>query len=193
MTAKAFPRRAGASVAKPITLTEALTHLREVSDGGDQDAYIQNLITVACEACESCTERTMISTPWRLVLDGFPAPGVAIELRQSPIIAVQAVTYIDAAGAVQTMAGTDYMVDTASEPGRLMAAPGVSWPVTQAGTINTVTVQYTAGFGTTAASVPMQLKQWMLCAIQHMYDERGWDVPDQFAPGLINPYRILGL
>jgi hypothetical protein len=33
----------------------------------------------------------------------------------------------------------------------------------------------------------------MLCAIQHMYDKRGWDVPEDFAPGLINPYRLWGV
>lgn len=190
---KSHPRRNGAPAAEPLTLAEALAHLREVSDGGEQDAYITRLITVAREACENCTERTMVTTAWRLVLDGFPAPGEAIELRQSPVIAVQAVTYLDAAGAVQTMASTDYVVDTAGEPGRLVAAPGVSWPATQAGAINTVAVEYTAGFGETAASVPLQLKQWMLCAIQHMHDERGWNVPDDFAPGLINPHRLMGV
>lgn len=189
---KAFPRRAGSPAVEPITLAGALTHLREVSDAGELDAYVARLIIVAREACEVRTERTLISTPWRLRLDTFP-PGGGIELFQPPIIEVQWLKYLDVDGATQTINPADYVVDTDSEPGWLVPAPGKAWPATQGGAINTVTVDYTAGYGATAASVPEQLKQWMLCAIQHMHDERGWNVPEDFAPGLINPFRMRGI
>ena len=189
---KAFPRRAGSPAVEPITLAEALAHLREVSDGGELDAYVTRLIIVAREACEVRTERTLISTPWRLRLDTFPSSG-GIELLQPPIIAVQSLKYLDVDGVEQIVNPADYVVDPASEPGWLVSGPSKAWPATQSGAINTVTVDYTAGYGTTAASVPEQLKQWMLCAIQHMHDERGWNVPEDFAPGLINPYRMLGV
>jgi uncharacterized phiE125 gp8 family phage protein len=185
-----FPRKAGPPAAEPVTLAEALAHLREVADGGENDAVITRLITVARAACEEHTERTLITTPWVLKLDAFTD---AIELHHPPIIAVTAVRYKDTEGAEQTIDSADYVLDSASEPGWLVPAPGTSWPATQTGAVNTVTIEYTAGYGATAAAVPAPLKHWILCAIQHMHDERGWDVPDDFARGLIRPFRLLGV
>jgi uncharacterized phiE125 gp8 family phage protein len=83
------------------TLAQALHHLRESADGAENDAYILGLIATARAACEDRTERTLISTPWRLTLDGFPASG-AIELSQPPIIGVTSVQFRDEAGVLQT-------------------------------------------------------------------------------------------
>ena len=47
MTPKKFPRRADSPAAEPITLPQALAHLREVSDAGELDAYVTRLISVA--------------------------------------------------------------------------------------------------------------------------------------------------
>ena len=88
-----FPRRT-TTPTEPLTLAEALTHLRETGDGGANDEYIEVIITAAREACESRTERTLTTTGWLLQLDGFPSvtgenPHAAIYLYQPPIIAVQ--------------------------------------------------------------------------------------------------------
>jgi len=193
----AFPRRAGAPVAEPVTLAQALHHLREIADGAENDVYITGLIAAAREACEDRTERTLISTPWRLTLDGFPATG-AIELRQPPIIGVTSVQFRDADGILQTLAPADYVVDTASEPGYIVPGPGLTWPETQADTINTVVITYTAGYGATAADVPAPLKHWMLLAIGDMYETRNASgekpqVKHDFVDHLLNPYRLLGI
>ncbi len=193
----AFPRRAGAPLAEPITLAQALHHLREVSDSAENDAYILGLISVAREACEDRTERSLVSTPLLLTLDGFPTGG-AIELRSPPLIAVQSVQFTDPAGVLQTLDPADYVVDTASQPGYLVPAPAKAWPETQEGAINTVRVNYTAGYGDTAASVPTPLKQWMLLAIGDMYAMRNASserpaVGHGFVDHLLNPYRLLGI
>ena len=192
---KAFPRRAGPPLAEPITLAEALTHLREVGDGGANDAYITSIITVARTACEGRTERSLITTPWLLKLDGFPD---AIELASPPLIAVQSVQYLDDLGALQTLDPADYVVDTQSEPGYLVPAPEATWPTTQAGAINTVRVAYTAGYGPTGASVPAPLRHWILLAITELYETRNGSsdrpqVRHDFADGLLNEFRILGV
>ena len=185
-----FPRRAGPPLVEPITLADALTHLRETGDAGANDAYITSLIPVAREACEDITERTLVSTPWLLLLDAFPC---AIKLHQPPIIAVQSVQYLDEEGLLQPLAPADYVLSQAREPGFIVPAPEAVWPATQAGAIDTVRVSYTAGYGTTGASVPAPLRHWMLLAIQHLYDHRGESIPEDFAPGLIRRKRILGV
>lgn len=190
----AYPRRAGQPQIEPFTLAQALTHLRETADGGANDAYISSLIAVARQTCEDRTERTLLSTPWLLKLSGFPA---VVSLRAPPVIAVQSVSYLDESGTLQTLAPADYVVDTASEPGCLVPAPGKAWPATQAGAINAVEVAYTAGYGDTAATVPQPLRQWILLALGDMYANREASgaqpqVGHQFADRLLDPYLIFG-
>ena len=190
---KSFPRPTASPIAEPITLAEALIHLRETGDGGANDEYIRVLVTVARAACEERTGRTLISTPFVLKLDALPD---AIELLKPPTIAVQAVKYLDEAGALQTLSSSMYTVDTASQPARIVPAYGEEWPATL-DTINAVTVEFTAGYGTTSASVPAPLRHWILLAIGEMYENRNASaerpaIRSQFVDHLLDPYIVLG-
>lgn len=187
-----FPRRTAAPAVEPVMLAEALVHLRVDADGGTNDAYIGTLITAAREACEARTERSLISSPWLLQLPEWPSDGV-INLRIARLITVTSVQYLDAAGTLQTLASDQYQADPASEPGRVIVAPGVTWPATQSGAWNAVRVAFTAGYGATAADVPAQLKLWILCALTYLYDNRAGELPEGFASGLINLERLRGL
>jgi uncharacterized phiE125 gp8 family phage protein len=194
-----FPRRT-TTPTEPLTLAEALVHLRETGDGGANDEYIEVIIGAAREACEARTERTLTTTGWLLQLDGFPTvtsdnPNAAIYLYQPPIIAVQSVQYLNASGTLTTIDSADYVLDAASAPGRLVPAPGKVWPAVQEGAINAVRVAYTAGYG---ADVPKPLRQWMLLAIGDMYENRNGSterpsIPHDFADNLLNSYRMLGV
>lgn len=190
-----YPRRAGSPAAEPLTLAEVRAHVKEQAGDSEIDAYLTGLIKVARAACEERTERTLIQTAWVLTLDGFED---AIELRHPPIIAVQAVKYLDTTGAQQTLPSTEYILDAASEPGRLMLAPGKTWPATQ-DRAGAVTIEYTAGYGATAAKVPDPLKQWMLLYIGDMHANRNQTAvgvtgqPLLFADRLVEPFRLLGV
>lgn len=185
-----YPRRTGEPVAEPVTLEEALEHLRE--DAGVADSYIEALITAARAACEERIERTLISTTWRVTTDWFPD---AIVLFRPPIISVQGVVYLDEDGVEQTLDQQDYILDSVSEPGCVVPAPNKAWPSTQ-DRINAVWVNYTAGYGETAADVPRPLRQWILLAVGDMYSRRNRSadkpvVPQDFADGLLDPYKIM--
>jgi uncharacterized phiE125 gp8 family phage protein len=197
MTTTHFPRRTGAPAAEPLTLAEALVHLRADADAGPNDAYVTSLIAVARAACEERTERSLITTAWRLHLPAFPSDGVIL-LRVAPIIEVQSVQYLDAAGVLQTLAADQYQLDPHAEPGRLSVAPGATWPATQTGADAAVRVNFTAGYGATGASVPAPLKHWMLLAIGEMYELRSGSsdkpaVRHDFADALLQPFRLLGV
>lgn len=190
----AFPRRTAAPSVEPITLAEALAHLKEESDSAANDDYIEALIGVAREACEERTERTLITTTWRLTLDAFPD---AIVLLRPPVIQVTSVQYFDTDGQLQTLDPADYLLDKVSEPGYLVPGVDKAWPDTQ-DRINAVTVDYTAGYGATAADVPKPLKQWMLLVIGDLYANRNASaerpaVRQDFADALLQPYRMLGI
>lgn len=185
-----YPHRIAGPSVEPVTLAEALVHLRE--DEGVADDYIEALIVTARETCEERIERTLISSTWRVTMDAFPE---AIRLARPPLISVQGVVYLDADGVEQTLDPQDYIVDAVSEPGYVVPAPNVSWPDTQ-DRINTVWVNYTAGYGTTAADVPAPLRHWIKLAVGDMYSRRNRSadraaVPQDFADGLLDSYKVM--
>lgn len=186
------PKRTAAPLAEPVTLAEAKTHLRVTTS--DEDAYITGLVAVARTACEDRLERTLVSTAWEQVLDTFPP---AIRLLNPPILAVQSIQFRDAAGAWVTLSPADYVVDTASEPGYVVPAPGTQWPEVYQG-VNHVRVAYTAGYGSAAVDVPAPLRHWVLLALTDLYEQRSRSadkpaVPQVFADGLLDTYRMWGV
>ena len=172
-------------------MAEAKAHLRV--DFNDDDAYISALIVTARVAAEERLERTLVNSPWRLTLDGFPA---AIKLPMPPIVSVEAVEYRDADGQWVALASEDYEVDTINEPGFVVPAPGARWPAVGPG-INGVRVGYTAGYGPLGSHVPAPIRHWLLLAVGDMYHLRNRSsekaaVPQHFADSLLDPYRIWG-
>ena len=188
----AYKRTVDAST-EPVTLAEAKRHLREDLVNTDNDTDISAAIKAARHACEERLQRTLITTTWQLTLDAFPE---AIYLPMARIIAVSALQYYDADGALQTLSGADYLVDTASEPGYIVPGYGLSWPATQ-DRINAVVVTYTAGYGAAASDVPAPIKQWIKLALGDLYEIRKRssdkaELPHQFVDDLIAPYKIYG-
>lgn len=189
-----MPARRIAQIAtvEPVTLAEAKLHTR--SDCAEDDPQLTDLIAVAREAAEDRLGRTLLHARWRLTVDAFSP---ALELPNPRIVQVESVTYIDPNGLTRTLDPLDYLVDTVSEPGFVVPAPGRTWPATQ-DRINAVEVVYVAGYGLTASTVPKPIKQWMLLAIGDMYANRERSaerpaVPQDFADGLLDTYKIWSL
>ena len=104
--------------------------------------------------------------------------------------------YLDESGTLQTLSSSLYTVDTARQPARIVPAYGEEWPATL-DTINAVTVEFTAGYGATSASVPAPLRHWILLAIGEMYENRNASaerpaIRSQFVDHLLDPYIVLG-
>jgi uncharacterized phiE125 gp8 family phage protein len=190
---KHFPRRTTEPTAEPLSVSEALAHLRV--DEGEENDYVRSLIRTARMNAENRTERTLMPSTWTLRLDAFPVCDAGlIELRQPPVTAVTSVTYIDADGNTQTVPTADYVLDTFSEPGRLL--PVDKWPLA-ASRPGAVTVVYTAGYAS-AAAVPAPIKHWMLLALTDLYELRQRSgekpaLPHDFADSLLAEYRVLGV
>jgi hypothetical protein len=66
---------------------------------------------------------------------------------------------------------TDIPAGPTAGPARLTPIYGGSWPQTQ-DVINAFTVRFTAGYGTTAASVPYDVKAAIKLLIGHLYENR---------------------
>jgi uncharacterized phiE125 gp8 family phage protein len=154
-----------APAAEPVSLVEAKAHLRV--DVTDDDTLITALIVAAREAAEHITGRSLMPATWELALDGFVD---AIDLPRPPLLSITSVKYVDTSGDQQTVANGAWMLDSYSEPGRLMPSYGECWPATRA-QANAVLIRYTAGYAN-AAAVPQQIKNWMLLRIGMLYENR---------------------
>lgn len=152
---------------EPLTLAEARLHLRE--DFGDDD-HIESLIVAARQYCETYTNRAFITTTFRLTLDAFPC-GDVIELPRPNLLTVTSIQYVDENGDTQTFSSSDYSVDTGSLPGRIVLGYAESWPTTRCQR-NAVTVNYTAGYGATATSVPDTIKSAMRLVLGDLWENR---------------------
>lgn len=144
---------------EPVSLDELKSHARILGD--DENATLSAILTAARQALEIFTRRTFVETTYKIRLDGFPRSR-EIYLERPPLMAVDSITYTDEDGAPQTLAAADYQVDANVEPGRVVLAPDASWPATEAQRIASVVIEYRAGYGATASTVPEAIRQGIL-------------------------------
>lgn len=133
------------------TFTEKLTvaevehflHLPALSpEDTERNALIESLIIAAREVAENYQGRDLIEKQWDLRLSGFPA---VIELRPH-LQTVDLVQYTDYTGTANTLTETtDYIVDTAKQPGVIMPPYDGSWPSFTAYPTSPVLIRFTAG------------------------------------------------
>lgn len=127
--------------AEPVTVAEVKTHLRV--DHIDEDTLIGAYVSAARRWVETYTRRSLVRQSRRYRLDCFG--GRAIELPNSPLRAVSAITYVDSNGDTQMWASTEYRVDAHSDIPRIEPAYGESWPTTRY-VVNAVSIDYRAGY-----------------------------------------------
>ena len=164
--------------AYPVTLEEAKIHLR-LADLAEEDSIVSYLITAATEQAEAFTQRRFITQTWKLLFDSFPSkltptedwPG-AIRLPYPPLQSITHVKYYDTNSTQQTLtAGTNYVVDTGTQPGRIVPAPQLIWPSVQTEKLNAVEIKFVCGYGA-AAAVPASIKAAILLILAHYYEYR---------------------
>lgn len=140
-----------APTTEPISLDMAKRHLR--IDGDDQNTEINAWIRTARQQVEKDTELALLTQTVDVSLDDFPIGCVsAIVLHIAPIQSITYVKYYDAAGTLQTLASSNYVLDAASLPPRIGLAVGGSWP-TSLRTFQPGSIRVVAGY-TAAALVP---------------------------------------
>lgn len=134
-----------------------------------QDPLLNRFIVSARIMAEQKTRRALITQTLDLYLDQFP--GWEQVLLKPTVQSITSITYVDDNGITQTLAASEYLADTTSEPARVTPAFGIVWPSTRYQT-NAVKIRYVAGYGATAASVPACVKDWMLFQINTMWNTR---------------------
>lgn len=154
-------------------------------DGTDADAELEQVIRQHTGEAEQITGRTFISQTWRVTLDAFTP---AIKLPNPPLVSVESVKFYDVDGVLQTLSPLDYLVDSASEPGYVVPAPGKTWPATAA-RINAVEVQYVCGYGESESSIPAEIKGYILGRVTEHFAPNN-AVRSDYLPRLLDRHKV---
>lgn len=175
---------------EPVTLTEAKEQVRR--DDTAADTFLTTAIKAARGWVEDYLSRAVLTQTWRYAQDEWTDE--MILPRSAPLQSVTWVKYYDAAGVEQTLSSSVYLVDTMSEPGRIVLAPQQSWPTIQSRPL-AVSVQYVCGW-TAAADVPDQVKWAVRLKVAALDADRG-DGPkaeqaraEDAAMALLAPWRL---
>ncbi len=180
-----------AASSTPISVAEAKANCRV--DASDEDSLFTLWIGRAVREAENYTQTALMPQTWDQTLDAFPY--AEIELLKPPVSAIVSVTYLDTAGALQTLNSGSYSLETSTFPGWLLPTYDTDWPDTQA-SANAVTIRCTCGYAN-AAAVPEDIRGWLLAAVNFYYQHRGpvlangkaVELPESFFSTL-DPYKV---
>lgn len=154
---------------EPVSLSDVKAHLRLSQN--DDDALLGTLISAARRRIEAETGRALIAQGWSCYLDDWPGTGL-VDLPVAPLIAVTGVTVYGDDDTPASIDPAHYYVDTVSLPPRLALRGSRVWPP-PGRAANGIEIALTAGFGTTAASVPDDLRNAVMQLVAHLYENRG--------------------
>jgi len=173
--------------AEPVSLAEAKLHLRV--DIADDDTLISGLIVAARSYSERVLRRALITQTLELVLDGWPN-GNTIKLPMPPLQSAT-VKYTDDDAVEHTLPASEYIVDTASVPGRIVLKDDYSWPTDDLQESGAIRVRYVAGYGAAGTAVPYTILLAIKMLIGHLYENReGQGIPNA-VDLLLWPDRVL--
>lgn len=221
MTISSEPLRLSLTTAPdklPLSLNEAKAHMRLEDDHVIDDALVVAQIATATEACERFTGRALITQTWTLQRDEWPTRWPArqdldwdgtregpiselrsaareLELPKPPLQQVLNVKTYNDQDMATVMPSSNYFVDTASQPGRIILRSSAAVPAITR-TANGLEVEFVAGYGDDPHNVPEQLRLGMMQLIASLNENRG-DCPtgamitESGAADLWRPYRVL--
>ena len=173
--------KTSAPVALALTMAEARKALRLEDDDIALDTMIEIWIAGITAEAETQTHRAFVNRGMRVTLDAFPD---AIQL-SAPTFSVEAVRFLAPDGSTQTLDPADYYVDKVTTPGYIVPARGKAWPATEAH-VNAVSVDYTAGYGPTAATVPAEVRLYILARLSEMFDPAAREFKETHASVFVN-------
>ncbi|MDQ2822039.1 MAG: hypothetical protein M3Y65_16865 [Pseudomonadota bacterium] len=180
----------GPPVALAVSLIEAKNALRIDDDDTAYDLLVEIWIRGVTAEAEHTTRCCFVNRPMRVTLDGFSN---AVRLA-APTYSVQSVKFNDATGEQQTLDPQDYFVDKVSRPGYVVPGAGKAWPSTAA--VNAVVVDFTAGYGADATTVPDCARLYILARLAEQ-----WEVStksfvatsqSQYLTRLLDPIKVYG-
>lgn len=149
-----------------ITIEQAKAHLRV--EHSDEDPLIDSLIASAFRYIENRTGQVFDQRPGMVqLIDSLPAGGAGLELQWTPVRSVSEVSYVNNAGARETLPGTAVELDPRGVYPLLFPAGTGSWPEHRP---QRASVQITVNAG--YESLPADVRAAALLVVGHLYEHR---------------------
>lgn len=155
---------------KAMSLSLLKEHLRII--GNDEDATLSFYLDAAILTFENFAGSCLITQTVKQVFDQFPCEDYFLLERGRPIISVSSVKYYDLDNTLTTFSTDNYLVTDSTVPPSICLKPGKTWPELHRTRLGAVEVTYTAGYGTTEASVPMDVKLALSLMVGDFYQNR---------------------
>lgn len=185
-----------APAVEPWTVNDAEVSQALRLDSDADNAYVSLVLKSARRYFERVTGLCLINQTWQVAFDDLPlrqgqfgleyglapsmsrftgqAAGREIRFARAPLQSVDAFKYFDENGVDQTFAASNYTVGNVGVTnafGRLWLNDNAAWP--SVGSFPAaIRIQFTAGFGTTASSVPEDIRLALLYLTAHWYEQR---------------------
>lgn len=147
---------------EPLTVAEVKSWLGVKPEQNTLDDIIKSRIVRARQYAETYMQRALLKQTIEVRYDNFGM--FPVKLPYPNLITVNTVKYIDEAGVLQTLNATNYYVDDYSPMAKISLSTTGTWPNTKAEP-NAVRVQYDAGYGTVATSIPEIIKEALFIII----------------------------
>lgn len=187
-----FQPRGTTRITPPATPPVGVPLLRDsylkLPDNSD-DEMLRNLIDASVAYIEGKLNLAFITQSWRMTLDHWPGnreawwngvrvahintlTSVDASEQVIPIFPLISVDSITADGNAVNV-GETFVVDTTSEPGRIVLALGQTWPVITNLTANAIVIEFTSGFGPNPEDIPGDAKLAIIKMAEYMYEHTG--------------------
>lgn len=172
-----------------LTTEEAITHLREGDDECTPRDEIDGLVAAAVDQAEQFLQRPLLTSTWRQTSDCFPGgqyrrwyggyrgfDGIDrddsyLRLQLGGVSLVTEFGYTDTDGVAQILDPSTYQVDVTEPITRIAPAYNSYWPVARR-EFGSVHVDFKAGFGDTATSIPKSIVSAVKLILGHLYANR---------------------
>ncbi len=160
-----YSRTAQPSV-EPIDINDAVRHLQLAA--GDDNSYIQTLISVARDVAERTTGRAMLTQSWSACMSGWPTGGCVL-LTVTPVASVASVQYYaEGETSLTTLDAGNYILATGVTPAALVFNEDFDAPAL-ASRPDAVRINFVAGAATPNAVDP-SLRHAVRILLRHYYD-----------------------
>jgi uncharacterized phiE125 gp8 family phage protein len=156
--------------AAALDLESARRHLS--IDGQDFDPQIEELIesaTGGIDGRDGWLGRAIITQKWGLRYSEIPNT-LKIKIPLPPLQSIDLVYYTDSSGAAVIVDPDDFDVDADIEPGEIRFKKSPSEFVEKSA--KDFTIEFTAGYGDTAADVPERIKQYLRICVADFFLNR---------------------
>ena len=153
-------------VTEPLTIHEAKKQVEVASDDNYHDADLLKNIEAARQQWERDTTQYYIQRTMRLTLPCL----YEFMFSERPVTSITSVKYYDQSNVQQSLATSEYQLDTADNALRL--AYNKTWPTSLA-RWDAVQIDYVLGEHTDSTTVPSLAKSAMLLLVGYYFEQRG--------------------